>query len=76
MNEQSLDYLISGALMLAFLAAVALYAYCIIDIHRHQAKYETKKAAWLNIIWLAPVIGCVIYLVNHRRIWSQPNSSY
>ena len=76
MNEESGIFLISGGLLTAFLACAALYAFCIIEIHRHKTRYAGKKAMWLNIIWLAPLIGCIIYLMNRRRIWKQPNSSF
>ena len=76
MNEQNQDYIISWSLLAVFVMCIALYAYCIIDVHKHKSKFASKKATWLNIIWFAPVAGCIIYLINRRRIWRQPNSSF
>ena len=75
MSEQVLDLVIGLSFLLAIVASLSLYAYCIIDIHRHKVRYQTKRMLWLNFIWSMPLIGCIIYLLNRKNIWRETNSS-
>jgi hypothetical protein len=75
MHEQLSDLLISGSLLLVIIGGLTLYLYCIIDIHRHQVKYQSKRMLWLNLVWGLPIIGSILYLMNRKNIWHGPNSS-
>jgi len=68
MNGQTLDFVIGTVLLIAFVPAFVLYAYCLIDVHKRKTKYPSDKAVWLNVILLAPpVLGCIIYLLDRKK---------
>jgi len=76
MSQQVLDIITMAAVFLLSAGCLSLYFYCIIDIHKHQTKYLSKKAMWLNFVWFAPVIGSIFYLLNKKRIWQKRNSAF
>lgn len=68
MNGQTLDLVIGTVLLMMFIPALILYAYCLIDVHKRKTKYASDKAVWLNTILLAPpVLGCIIYLLDRKK---------
>jgi heme/copper-type cytochrome/quinol oxidase subunit 2 len=71
MNEQVMDILIGGSLLLIFLSVLALNIYCIVDISKRKSKYQWKKMVWLNMVWAMPVIGSFIYLYYRKQFWNQ-----
>ena len=68
MHEQILDVIIAVASAVSILGGLTLYLYCVIDIHRQKVKYQSERSVWLNLIWAAPVIGCLLYLANRKHI--------
>ncbi len=75
MKEQLLDIILGAGVSVVFLACLGLYLYCIVDIHQHKVKYQSRQMLLLNLVWSMPVIGCIIYLLNRKNIWQEPNSS-
>lgn len=61
---------------IALLACVALYLFCVIDLHKQPVKYQAQRSVWLNLIWGAPVAGCIIYLLNRKKIRRRANRTF
>ncbi|MCW3075211.1 MAG: hypothetical protein JWP69_2280 [Flaviaesturariibacter sp.] len=49
------------------LAALSLYLYCIIHVHRNKAFTLKERSNWITLIVVFPLIGSFIYLFNKNR---------
>ncbi|MDQ2675295.1 MAG: PLDc N-terminal domain-containing protein [Actinomycetota bacterium] len=49
-------------------AAIVMWAFALFDLFgRWRALDKRQRSAWLLIIVLLPIIGSVLYLLQHRR---------
>jgi hypothetical protein len=64
-----------GIIMLAgfvlFLVSLGLQLWCVRDLQKIKFRYEGRRALWLNMIWFSSFIGCVLYLINRKRLKSE-----
>ena len=73
--SQISDTVFAALIGLLLIFCIGLYVYCVVDIHKHKVKYQSRRLVWLNLIWGSPIVGCIIYLLNRKNIWRKANSS-
>lgn len=65
--ESPAEVLLVTGLACCLIATIALYLYCVIDIHKRKFRTHSEKGWWLTAIIASPIIGALIYLAFSRR---------
>ena len=58
------------------LAALMLYVYAVVDIHRYRFPSLREKAMWLNIVVFVPIAGSLLYFIQHKRRKPAPQQRF
>ena len=53
---------------LLFIISICLQLWCVRDLQKLKFRYEGRRALWLNMIWFSSFIGCILYLLNRKRL--------
>ena len=66
-----LDFLLMMIYAFFLIMAISIFFRCLVDIFARNDLHGGTKVAWLILIFVLPLLGCLIYLLKRPKMTAQ-----
>jgi len=66
-----LDWIWAMVVFFFWLMALFIFISCFMDIFRRNDIHGGMKAVWIFVLFILPVLGCLVYLVTRPKATAQ-----